>query len=235
MLTKTTSAFLLFLLECLEKCSVCYFRAFKVREGESPWSDFFWPAVLGWVQRVSGLGWGKLGPGRFRASQNASVSLNFWVRGERCSVSLQGPALREPSWAHSASLCEGCHPWTCCSASAGQRCAGRGGLLFLEILLAHLSLHLKIAAAFPIWWVALGVCVAHLLGPLLSLCPLRRPPFWKSDLASSVQLLLHSGHQTVEVITSHSSLQSYLSFPTFCSIHKLHHHHEILCLFLGCW
>lgn len=27
-------------------------------------------------------------------------------------------------------------------------------------------------------------CVAHLLGPLLRLCPLRRPPFWKSNLAS---------------------------------------------------
>lgn len=58
----------------------------------------------------------------------------------------------------------------------------RDVLVLLKMFLAHLSLHLGIATAFPIWNVAFGVCVVHVLGPLWSLYPPRHPPICKSDL-----------------------------------------------------
>lgn len=123
---------------------------------KSPWSDVFWPEVLDGVQRVSGLVWRKVGPRQFRDSQNIRISSQNFSFSISCT--------EDTHWTHSASL---------------QWYRDRGGLVLLKMLLAHLSLHLEPATAFPIWNLALAACVAHVLCPLWSLCPETPTYLWE--------------------------------------------------------
>lgn len=104
----------------------------------------------------------------------------------------------------------------------------RCGLVFLEVLLARLSLHLKMSCLERGSW---GSCCSS-AGSSLSLCPLRGPIFWKSNLASGCTTAFCT------LVTKPSGsfrlalLSSELSFPAFCGSYKLHHH-GTLCLFPG--
>lgn len=179
---------------------------------KSLWSDFFWSVVLGGVQRVSGLLWRKIGSRQVRDLKISEYQV-------RISAS-PSAVLREPSWTQSASL-----QWY------GQRCPCIVENVSCSSVLAPRNCHSLSDLECGFW----GLCCSC-AGSSLEFVPPERPTYlsvrvtWVSD----AQLLLHPAHPVVEIIQS-CFLQSYLSFPTFCGVHKLHNCHWILSLFPGCW